>query len=133
MRLALLALIPALLIPAAASDPSMFDGRPTFAEGESLAYYIWRDGDMWHLRWTTLGKMRSFTGSVEADGGHIKSFPRVAVEGEKKVVYPGRPARVTVGPRGRVFRRGGAPAVVETKTQDHIDMDGDSRIAFNTK
>ena len=36
------------------------------------------------------------------------------VERETKIIYPGRPARVTIGPRGRVFRRGGAPAVVAT-------------------
>lgn len=79
MRLAWLALLPALLVPKAATDPSMYDGRPTFAEGESLSYYVWRDGDKWHVRWTTLGKLRSFTGSVEAEGGRIKRFERVDV------------------------------------------------------
>ena len=134
MRFAMVALFSALLVPASpAVDPTMFDGRPTFTEGDALAYYVWRDGETWHLRWTTLGNMRNFTGSVEATGGELKSLKRIDVESETKVLYPGRPSRVFVGRRGRVFGRPGAAPVVATKTQDHIDMDGDTRIVFNTK
>lgn len=134
MRLTMLALFSSVLLaPLAATDPAMFDGRPTFTEGDALAYYIWRDGETWHFRWTTLGNVRTFSGSVDSDGGHLKSLKRIDVESETKVLYPGRAPRVVVGPHGRVFGRRGAPPVVQTKTQDHIDMDGDTRILFNTK
>ncbi len=78
MRLALLALFSAIFLPVnAVSDPAMFYGRPRFTEGDALAYYVWRDGETWHLRWTTLGNTRTFAGSVEATGGELKSLKRI--------------------------------------------------------
>lgn len=110
-----------------------FNGRPAFAEGVELSYYVWRDGDKWSLRWTTTGKMRTFRGAVTAETGKLKSLKRIDVESESRVLYPGRAPRVTVGPRGRVYRRGGAPPVVVTREQDKIEKDGDNRIAFNAR
>jgi hypothetical protein len=118
------------LAPCVLAQSDKFDGRPTFAEGTDLGYYLWRDGDTWYVRWTTRGVMRNFSGSVEATGGELKSLKRVDVESERKVLYPGRTPRVWVGPRGRVHSRGGrAPIVVERK-QDRIEKDGDYRIVF---
>lgn len=116
---------------AAAQQPNIFDGRPAFAEGIDLGYYLWRDQDGWHVRWTTMGPMRTFTGSVASEGGKLKSLKRVDVETERRVLYPGRPGHVVLGPRGRVVgvRPGRAP-VVATREQDHIEKDGDYRIVF---
>ena len=121
------------LSPCAFGQGGIFDGRPVFAEGVDLGYYLWRDGDTWKVRWTTKGRMRSFTGLVESTGGKLKSLKRIDVESERKVLYPGRAPAVWVGPRGRVHARGGrAPVVVENK-QDKIDKDGDYRIVFTAR
>ena len=118
------------LTPAAMAQSEMFDGKPTFSEGADLGYYIWRDGDTWHVRWTTRGNMRQFSGSVISEGGELKSLKRIDVESERRVLYPGRAPRVVYGPRGRAHvRRGRAPVVVE-RNQDKIEKDGDNRIVF---
>ena len=122
------------MMPVKAAPANIFDGKPAFAEGEARSYYVWRDGNTWHLRWTTLGSAHQFTGSVTAEGGKIESLKRIDVETERRVIAPGRPPRVVVGPRGGVrgVARGRAP-VVATRTQDHIDKEGDRRIVFNTR
>jgi len=132
MRMSLLAVIPLLAIPAELrSQADMYDGKPTFAEGTDLAYYVWRDGNSWHLRWTTQGAARRFTGSVNSDGGKLKSLKRIDVEKETKVLYPGRAGRVWVGPRGRAHVGPGRAPVTATREQDHMEMDGDNTILFN--
>ncbi len=129
---ALVSLLAAGPLPAQGIPAARFDGRPAFAEGIDLGYYLWRDNDdTWHVRWTTMGQQRRFTGAVAAEGGDIKNLKRIDVETERKVIYPGRPPHVVRGPGGRVRGvRGGRPAVVATKEQDHIEKDGDKRIVF---
>jgi len=130
--LALVALSVLLLIasPSALAQADKFDGRPAFAEGIDLCYYIWREGDKWLVRWTTRGPNRKFTGSVLAEGGELHDLKRIDLESERKVLYPGRAPNVWVGPYGRTHVGGGrAPVVVERK-QDRIEKDGDHRIVF---
>lgn len=116
--------------PSALAQAEMFDGKPAFAEGIDLSYYIWREGDKWLVRWTTRGPQRKFTGSVAAVGGELHDLKRVDVEEERRVLYPGRAPNVWVGPRGRTHVGGGrAPVIVEHK-QDRIEKDGDHRIVF---
>ena len=123
-----------LSVAAQAQTPAAkFDGKPAFAEGVENGYYVWRDGDKWSVRWTTTGKLRHFTGHVTAEGGELKSLKRVDVEEERRVLYPGRAPRVAIGPRGRVYRRGGRPPVVATKEQDKFEKAGDNRIVYSTK
>ena len=110
-----------------------FEGKPVFSEGADTGYYVWRDGDKWSVRWTTRGMLRHFTGAVTAEGGELKSLKRIDVETERRVLYPGRAPRIAVGPRGRVYRRGGAPPVVATREQDKIEKDGDGRIVYNSR
>jgi hypothetical protein len=118
--------------PAASAPDQIYDGRPVFSQGTDLGYFIWRDGDTWHVRWTTKGQKRRFSGAVETTGGKLKSLKRIDVESERKVLYPGRPGHVWVGPRGRVHsRRGRAPVVAERK-EDKIEKDGDYRIVFSS-
>lgn len=116
--------------PPVYAQAERFDGRPAFAEGIDLGYYIWRDGDKWLVRWTTKGPNRKFTGSVVAEGGELHDLKRIDLDEERKVLYPGRAPSVWVGPRGRTHVGGGrAPVVVERK-QDKIEKDGDHRIVF---
>jgi hypothetical protein len=124
----------AAITPVKAASVGLFDGKPMFAQGEGFGYYVWRDGNTWHLRWTTFGSMHRFSGSVIAEGGKIDSLKRVDVETERRVIAPGRAPRVVRGPRGRV--RGVAPGrapIVETRDQDHIDKEGDHQVVFNTR
>ena len=116
--------------PSAMPQTGMFDGKPTFAEGTAFGYFIWREGDTWHVRWTTKGLMRQFSGTVVAEGGKLKSFKRIDVESERRVLYPGRAPHVVYGPRGRAHVRGGRPPVVAERTQDKIEKDGDHKIVF---
>jgi hypothetical protein len=123
----------ALLGAVGQAQVEKFDGRPAFAEGVETGYYVWRDGDKWSVRWTTTGKLRHFTGHVTAEGGEVKSLKRIDVEEERRVLYPGRAPQVAIGPRGRVYRRGGRAPVVATREQDKIEKDGKHRIVFNAK
>jgi hypothetical protein len=115
------------------AEGTLFDGRPAFSEGSDLGYFVWRDGHNWHVRWTTKGVLRHFTGHVVAEGGDLKSFERIDVDVNKRVVATGRPSRVVVGPRGRKRVVPGRGTVVTTREQDLIDKDGDRRIHWNSR
>ncbi len=116
---------------AMAQSVSTFDGKPDFSKGDETSYYVWRDGDEWHVRWTTNGTAHRFNGSVMSEGGELKSLKRIDVESESKVVRSGRPGHVVRGPRGRVVGvRGGRAPVVVNREQDKIEKDGDKRIHF---
>ena len=119
--------------PGAQAQVEKFDGKPDFSKGSDLGYFIWHEGDTWKVRWTTTGAMRNFTGHVTAEGGKVRSLKRIDVETERRVIRPGHAPRVAIGPRGRVYRRGGSPPVVATREQDHIEKDGDYRIRFNAR
>ena len=134
---AVLALVLAGLVLAAPgsaeAEAENFDGRPAFAEGRDAGYHVWRDGEKWHLRWTTTGKLRRFSGSVTAEGGDLKSLKRIDVEVERRIIRSGRAPRVVVGRRGRARLRGGRAPVVATRRQDKIKKDGDHRIVFRSR
>lgn len=116
---------------AMAQSASTFDGKPDFSKGDEISYYVWRDGDEWHVRWTTNGTAHRFNGSVMAEDGELKSLKRIDVEAESKVVRSGRAPHVVRGPRGRVVGvRGGRAPVVVNREQDKIEKDGDKRIHF---
>jgi hypothetical protein len=135
MRFKLLLLSLALLPVSrqAVAQAERFEGRPTFAEDTELGYFVWRDEDGWHLRWTTKGQLRRFHGSVTAEGGELKSLKRIDVESERRVLYAGRRPRVVVGPRGRTHVAPGRAPVVVSREQDHIEKDGDHAIVFSTR
>jgi hypothetical protein len=128
-------LLVAVFVPLASAqlEPEAFNGRPEFSEGSDFGYYIWRDGKTWHVRWTTMGNMRRFHGSVTAEDGKLTSLKRVDVESESRIIRSGRPPRVVVGPRGHAHVRGGQAPVVATREQDKIEKDGDNRIVFNAR
>jgi len=117
-----------------AQGPAAFEGRPQFKEGSDRSYFVWRDGDTWHVRWTTTGTARSFTGTVRASGGELKDLKRIDVDSELRVIRSGRPARVVRGPAGRV--RGVAPGrapVVVGKNEDHITKVDDHLIRWDAR
>jgi hypothetical protein len=111
----------------------MYNGQPTFSEGTDLGYYVWRDGDRWHVRWTTKGNLRAFTGTVTSTGGELHKLKRIDVESEYRVLYPGRAPHTYIGPRGRVRVAPGRAPVVASREQDKIEKTNDQTIAFNTR
>ena len=121
------------LFLSALAQTDMFEGRPVFAESADLGYYVWKEGDKWKVRWTTMGQTRRFSGSVLAEGGDLHDLKRIDVEEERRVLYPGRAPRVVVGPRGRARVRGGRPPVVVERKQDIIKKEGDRTIVFAAK
>ena len=130
LGVAVLCFLSLVFSPSVLAQADKFDGRPAFADGIDLSYYIWREGDKWLVRWTTKGPNRKFTGSVVAEGGELHDLKRIDLDEERKVLYPGRAPHVRVGPHGRSHVGGGrAPVVVERK-QDRIEKDGDHRIVF---
>jgi hypothetical protein len=132
LTLALLPISTAAVSPAPQA-PAAFEGRPTFKEGSDRAYFVWNDGNNWKVRWTTLGQMQTFTGSVRAAGGKLDDLKRIDVDAELRVVRPGRPARVVRGPAGRVRVAPGRGPVVASRTNDHITHVDDQLIRWNTR
>lgn len=131
---AAIALSLTLAVPVSGQAPAhAFDGRPAFREGWDFGYYVWRDGRTWHVRWTTSGVRRRFTGHVVAEGGRIDDLKRVDVDVERRVLRPGRAAHVVRGPRGRTYVAPGRGPVTATRVEDHVDMDDHKRIDFSAR
>lgn len=124
-----------LSLPGSAQIPAeTFDGRPTYKEGKALGYFIWRDGDTWKLRWMTFGAEHRFNGRVVVEDGEIKSFKRVDVDEERKVIRPGHAPRVVRGPRGRVIGvTGGRAPVVAERDLDKIEQQDERTVMWLTK
>jgi hypothetical protein len=121
-------------VPSAQTNEARFAGKPKFSEGDALGYFIWKDGDTWKVRWTTFGAEHRFSGRVTTEGGQIRSLKRVDVDEERKVIAPGRPARVVRGPGGRVRAvQPGRRAVVATREEDHINQETEQLIRFQTR
>ena len=118
----------------AAVPVARLDGRPTFSEGEALGYFVWREGDTYKVRWTTFGAAHRFSGRVALEGGDVDSLKRIDVDTERRVLAPGRPARVVRGPAGRVRGvRGGRAPVVASRDEDRIEQENERLIRFNTR
>ena len=136
MQTVLMVVCAVAMLAATAGDTPLAraEGKPAFSEGDALGYFVWKDGDKWKVRWTTFGASHRFTGRVVIVGGSVDSFKRVDVDEERRVIAPGRPARVVRGPRGRVRGvAGGRPAVVASRDEDHIEQEDERTIRFNTK
>lgn len=117
----------------AGQDQARFEGRPVFREGFDRGYYVWHEGHEWHVRWTTQGRLRNFTGQVIADGGDLKDLERVDLERESKVVRTGSRPVVVRGPRGRLHTERRPVTAVVTRDLDKVEKDGDRAIRFNAK
>ena len=130
VAVALLAVVLIAAAPPLFTDLAKFDGRPTFAEGKAYGYYIWRDGDSWHVRWTTFGARRVFRGIVRARAGELHDLKSVDVETERQVIAPGRPARVVRTPRGRTRVLPGREGVVATRIEDVAQLVNKNEINF---
>jgi hypothetical protein len=80
-------------------------GEPSFGLGDREGYFIWADGDRFHVRWTAASPRRLFGGEITSDGG-IRALIPVGVQagevfrrGEHTIVWHAR----TVGTEGFDF------------------------------
>ena len=128
---ALVAIAPAV---SAQTLAARFDGRPEFKEGKAYGYFVWRDGDTWKVRWTTFGAEHRFNGRIALEGGEIKSFKRIDVDEERKVIRAGSAPRAIRGPAGRVrgVRPGRAPVVAE-RAEDKMEQEDERTLIWLTK
>lgn len=110
-----------------------FEGRPLFREGFDRGYFVWHEGDEWHVRWTTQGNLLLFTGQVIADGGDIRDLDRVDLEKESRLVRTGSRPVVVRGPRGRLRTTRRPTTAVVTREQDKVERDGDRTIRFRAR
>lgn len=126
MLLALLCLCGSL---AHAQTPVSLAGRPTFSQNDVPAYYIWRDGDHWHVRWSSFSWARNFAGSILADSSSLTNLRKVDPFSELGVMYPMRQKLLRVV-LDKDHPAGFGP--VESSNRD-IRMKGKQTIRFSSR
>jgi hypothetical protein len=70
--------------------PSMSPGRTTLDRDKSGGFWIWADRDGWHLRTTTAGTQRLFSGVVSPIEGTIGDLKTVRGDPSQQVKLTGR-------------------------------------------
>lgn len=58
-------------------DPA--SGMPIYHAGKKLGYFLWKEGDVWKLRWSSDQTERKFKGSLKSDG-NIEIFKKYNIE-----------------------------------------------------
>ncbi|MGE0042127.1 MAG: hypothetical protein AB7H88_06835 [Vicinamibacterales bacterium] len=129
---ALMVVVAATATPLAETRQAMFEGRPAFGAGLERGYYVWRDGDRWHVRWTTTGRPQTFSGTVVAAGGDIADLDRVDLEREARVVRTGSRPVLERGPRGRLHVEPRPTVAVVPAGGDRVEHD-DNVIRFHAR
>ena len=81
----------------------------------------------------TFGANHKFNGRIVVEGGDIKSFKRIDVDEERKVIRPGVAPHVVRGPRGHIVgtRPGRAPVVAE-RDLDKIEQEDERTVLWLT-
>ena len=133
LRIALVSLV-ALPAPILAQE-NVHDGTPAFSASRPIAYYVWRDGGTWHVRWTSLQRMRKFNGSVIAQDGALTALVRIDPEKELASRAPSSNKLpftiVREGPVGRPPSP--PPPSTKAMSRADIEMDGTNRITFDSQ
>ena len=50
-------------------------GRPTYVVGQDRGFFIWKDDESWHVRWTSGGEATYFYGIITSNGDFTKVTP----------------------------------------------------------
>lgn len=112
-------------LPAAVAKESKeeWKGQPEFHKGESRGYFIWNDGEGWHVRWLSKGAKRTYSGRVTTDGALDKFEPvsrdskdYIKKESERLISWD---AKTKEGMDGFNFR--GSPSTKALKFELYID------------
>ena len=132
MRAALLmapALVCLVAVGAHAEPAAQFDGAPRLTEGRATGYFVWREGLVWKVRWTTDGREHHFSGTVAVEGGTLTSMARVDDAEERRTVRRARGSRAQRNTRNRV-RRAGQPGD-GPDGDDEVTRASDGQIRFD--
>jgi len=71
----------ALALPALPALGLSPDGKPEGMDtGSTYRYMVWRDGDQWHVRWTTAGAVHRFIGKIHSEKGVFSDAKPSAIE-----------------------------------------------------
>jgi hypothetical protein len=122
----------ASILAGAGSAPKqsdIYEGRPAYKEADAGGYYVWHDGNKWHVRWIAVDRPRDFAGSVAADGGELRELRQVESSVEGRDVPWLRRNTVAVGNSISTMAMTGMPAT----DRSNIRNDGKARIAFNVR
>lgn len=104
MAVGALVLVTALV--AFALPRSQLRGRPQFEIGRELGYYLWMDGAVLHIRWTTLNpENHVFRGEVTAQQGSLTNLTRVSLEASDRTTLE-------------------SPQRLEWNATEHLGLDG---------
>ena len=127
LALAALASLAVITFPGPTSS-DVYDGQPRFDQGD--AYYFWKDGGKWHLRWVAAERAREFKGIVAATGGTFTSVRENDSEKEA-MAYLSNQRRLTVSTdrADPGIRIPDAPAV----NRAVIHQDGPDKIVFEAR
>lgn len=112
-----------------AQVPDVFAGRPAFSDKESPSYYVWHDGNRWHVRWSSLSRVRNFKGSVVADSGSLGDLRQADRANEFGAMYPNHPQLLTV----TVGRPSPNDLSSATPFESSVRMKGKQTITFSSK
>jgi hypothetical protein len=76
-----------LAIGAFAYPRSQLRGRPQIQIGGELGYFVWMDGAVLHVRWTTTNPdNHGFRGEVVVESGELRSLSRVSLEDSDRTI-----------------------------------------------
>ncbi len=89
---------------------------------EEPHFFLWHEGDLWHLRWQSPEKKSRFSGELKAIGGSIELDRRVNLEKKDKTkVHPPNTitfkGKVKEQPEGFDFRWTGSKLMVDLKIE----------------
>ena len=75
-------------LAALAFPRSQLRGRPEIRLGLELGYFLWMDGNVLHVRWTTTNpENHSFRGEVVAASGELSGLSRVSLEDSDRTSF----------------------------------------------
>ena len=129
MNLAFAALTSLVLLAVASPiAPDVYEGQPRFDQGD--AYYFWKDGGKWHLRWVASEHAREFKGVIAATGGNLTNLKENDSEKEALAFLPSlRRLTVTTDRTDPGLRIPEAPSV----NRSAIRQDGADKIVFEAR
>jgi hypothetical protein len=131
IKLALVALTSVLMVSGfAAKQSDQYEGRPAYKESDAGGYYVWHNGNNWHVRWIAVDRPRDFRGSVVAEGGALRDLRQANASGEvRDLPWLRGNVTVTVGrANSNTQMTGMAPT-----DRANIRNDGKSKIVFDVR
>ena len=114
----------------AAKQSDQYEGRPAYKESDAGGYYVWHNGNNWHVRWIAVDRPGDFRGSVVAEGGALRDLRQANASVEvRDLPWLRRNLTTAVGRANSNMSMTGMPAT----DRANIRNDGKSKIAFDVR